>query len=144
MMRTFLAASLAIALAGCMSVPVEPAPTTSAPADSYALTAIGFPSTGTVNQNVTFQLEIKGGPMRTSDHIGGHYWNNQTTDPTAEFAQQAGACVHVPGVNSFPATFNVTCRFAAPGTYYVHGHLRYVDGETTRNFWTVVQPITIS
>lgn len=77
------------------------------------------------NENLVLPLSVHG-PSGSSNHIGAHYWTSQVPDPTAQFNQQAGACLHQAG--NYPAAFSVVCSWGTPGTYYVYGHLRENSG----------------
>ena len=126
-MRAFIALLL-LPLAGC----VDEA--------GYELTAEGVPSEVAVNETFEFHLEVTGGPERTSDHIGGHYWAASTADPDAEFANQAGACTHIEA--EVVGDHHIQCSFTEPGTFYLRGHVRYED-EGTHNLWTDEHAVTV-
>jgi hypothetical protein len=127
------APALLLLLAGCT--------TTEHDHDGYALTTTGIPDSAVVDQAFTFRLDIAG-PEHTSDHIGAHYWNGTTDDPTRDLAQ-AKACAHVSGGGEVPGAFDVTCSFEAPGTYQVFGHLRITEGEDVEHFWAEPRNVTV-
>lgn len=95
-------------------------------------------TTAEVDQEFTFDLHIEGESEVTSDHIGAHYWNEPTDDPTADFANQAGACQHHNG--DVPGVFTVTCTWSDPGIYHVYGHLRLGE-QRPLDLWAA--PLTV-
>lgn len=127
-----LTAALAVALAGCTQTPTDDEPADDEPADLQP-TATGLPDVVPVGQPFTFPLQVAGDTAQ-SDHIGAHYWTAPPQDPTAEFDQQAGGCVHTTG--SLPDTFDVTCTLDEAGTYTLHGHVRLGSGDNTQDEWT--------
>jgi hypothetical protein len=135
MSRFLVLALAAAALAGCTM-------NEQTGVDRYTLMASGIPTNVAMGENFTFQLTIAGPVQRQSDHISAHFWSFDTMDPTANFAQQAGACVHVPGGGPMPGEYSVVCKFTAAGMYYVHGHARYSENDELVNWWTSSLPVT--
>ncbi len=102
------------------------------------LSATDMPAFAAVGEPVTFTMTGTGD--LTSGHVGGHFWDASTEDPTADFSE-AGGCAHVPGATTFPAEVTVTCTFEEPGMVYVRGHVRTDD--STTNFWTEEHAIDV-
>jgi hypothetical protein len=119
-----------ILLAGCTGV----TPTETLGPGTYNLTVTATDDAPSAGQAWNFTLLIEGGIEASSDHIGGHFWDFATDDPTGDFSL-AGGCAHVPGGGTLPNTFQITCTFDEAGTYYLHGHVR-ITGEETFNYWS--------
>jgi hypothetical protein len=128
-MRTAIVALslVTLLLAGCASQHEE---------ESFTLTVNDLPARTMAGGTISMMLNIQGSPEVTSDHIGAHYWNFTTTDPTADFTAQAGACKHVEGSATAPGAFPVSCTFEKPGVYYVHGHMRTTHDGQIVNWWS--------
>lgn len=120
---------LVAAFAGCLdSVDLDE--------DAYELHASGVPARALAGSPFIFQLEADGDVEGASQHIGGHYWAQSTTDPDADFAAQAGACEHLSGARDLPGAFEITCTVSSPGTVYLRGHVRVETDGQTYNYWS--------
>ena len=109
---------------------------------TYTLTyPNALPPDAVVNDPVSFTLQIDG-EQGMSSHIGAHHWSYDVMDPSAEFTAQSGACGHAGG--GVPGLFTVTCQWMAPGTYYVHGHLRIQVGEDLKDYWGPVMRVDVA
>jgi hypothetical protein len=139
---------LAASLAGCSGdgdddpagddSSATPAPT----ASSYTVTLEGFPVAPIpANTTFTFIDRISGDVVRMSDHIGAHFGQNSTTDPST--TAYPNACAHTHG--DLPGTYEVTCTApAAPGAYFLRGHARIMQDNLTVNWWSNEQPFTVA
>lgn len=115
---------------------------------NYTLTLAGFPTTPQVsNQSFTFTLNLTGTENVTSDHVGAHVFNASTPNPTvsAQVAPAVGVCTHGSGFTAGNHTVSCTIvhNGAAPGTYYVRGHLRITEGGVQTNFWSAEHTVTV-
>ncbi len=132
-----------VLLAGCTT---EPSPA-EAPIPVLSLASRGLPAQIELGDSATFNLVVTGDRTTTSDHIGGHYWDDSTDEPTADFAAALGACQHVAGSNTVPGQFTIVCTPTQEGWHYVRGHVRLTIGDDTLDYWTAehvvfVQPAT--
>jgi len=128
---------LLVVFAGCTSPgPADDNGDSEPPtSDSYRLTAEDMPSLVSAGENFTYTLIIEGEPEWTSDHIGGHFGNTSTDQPST--AVYTGACFHAPTLREVPDTFEITCRINEPGTWYLRGHMRIaLDDGQVLNWWT--------
>lgn len=100
--------------------------------EPYTLTVTPSAASG---DEASFNLNVTG-PDGKTNHVGGHVWSQQQSDPTAAIGDSV-ACAHVPGDSALPLVADVTCDLSAQddGTYYVYGHLRVVVGGVTYDFW---------
>ncbi len=121
----------AVALSGCTDEPGVD----EAEIPVLSLFARELPSHIQLGDSITFKLVIKG-DTATSSHVGGHYWADATSDPTGDFALQAGACQHVAGSADLPGTFTVICTPMEQGWHYVRGHVRLTIGGEELNYWS--------
>lgn len=128
---------LMAALAGCLDSAQD------LDEQTYDLQAAGIPSHAAVGQPFTFQMQAEGELSAESDHVGGHYWAQSTSDPDADFAQQAGGCQHLSGASDLPGTFQITCTIQSSGTMHLRGHVRIETDGRTINYWTPEQAIEV-
>jgi ABC-type amino acid transport substrate-binding protein len=98
---------------------------------AYALTTTGVPAQVDPAKNFTFTLRIEGKDQKASPHIGAHYGTRTSTSPSTSVYNKV--CQHTAG--NAPGTYNVTCRIDAPGTYYLRGHLQFMEGGQPVNYW---------
>lgn len=113
-------------------------------ARAFTLNLTGAPSTPPLgNSSFTLTLAINGTENVTSDHIGAHWFNTTTADPTV--ATSAGACTHVtgPSVNTHAIECKIPNTGAAPRAVQVYGHLRIVEGGITLDWWSGPVEVTI-
>lgn len=90
-----------------------------------------------LEDGVSFTVNITGDLEGTSTHIGGHYWDAPTNNPTV--AGSVGGCVHVAGGGTVPGSFQVTCSRTDSSSWQYRGHLRVeVDGQQW-NYWSEEQ-----
>lgn len=102
---------------------------------NHTLNLTGVPTLARVGQNVTMNLSMTG-PTGISSHFGAHYGRNSSDAPSTTVYESG--CTHQGTPTPVPTTYTVTCAFAAPGTYYLRGHLRLDEGipPATSNYWT--------
>lgn len=146
-MRAFLAVLLAGLLAGCSSPPSEDDGDGSGAEQAldsatYAITLAGVPTLPVAQgQPFHFNSTVSGGPTHTSDHIGAHFGNASTTEPST--AAYNVSCVHQQG--DLPGKYEVTCTAPAKaGVYYLRGHARITEGETVVNWWSAETSFTVA
>jgi hypothetical protein len=135
-----VAAMLALWTAGCTDPP-EDEEHEELGADSFHIEVQGFPS-APVLANTTFNFTdvITGGPEHVSDHIGAHFGPNSTTSPST--TAYPSICAHTGG--SLPGSFQVTCTAPSmPGTYYLRGHARIIEGNVTNQWWSDEQTLIV-
>lgn len=115
-----------------------PTPTGEPPLDSstYALSVAGMPGQAKPGAKFNFTLFVNGSVTRASTHIGGHFANNDTTNPPAAGRKD---CEHTSG--SLPGTFLVNCTINDAGTWYVWGHAQVNDSGELRNWWPATPAI---
>ena len=106
------------------------------PVGNYTLTTVGMPTLPVApGDSFNFTLTIAGESTDHSDHIGGHFGMNSTDDDVV-VGDFAYGCQHQSG--EVPGEFTVTCPVpddAAPGTYYLRGHLRITAAGVNHEFW---------
>lgn len=110
----------------------------------YNVTISGVPTSATASRsNFSVTVAIAGKDNATSDHIGVHYWNATTTEPSVSNAE--GACEHVAGgaVNTYTVVCSITNTGVGPQQYYLRGHLRLAEGGTVLSWWSAETPVTI-
>ena len=105
--------------------------TTPLDSSTFALAAVGAPAQVRIGGAANFTLFVNGSANVTSDHVGAHFANNDSTNPPAAGRSD---CNHVGG--ALPGTYNVTCAMAQAGAWYVWGHARVNDSGTERSWWT--------
>ena len=142
-MRAFMVVLLAGLLAGCTSPKDDDATGTENALDSatYSITVSDMPTAVLANATFRFNSTISGGPVHASDHIGGHFGNKTTTEPST--ATYDMACAHTGG--DLPGKYQVSCT--APkmsGVYYLRGHARITQGETVVNWWSTETTFTVA
>lgn len=95
------------------------------------------------NTNFTFLLSINGTENATSDHIGAHFFNATTGEPS--LATAAGGCAHTtgPAVNSFQISCSVPNTGTTPRNVYVRGHLLLTEGGVTLDWWSAPVEVVI-
>lgn len=118
--------------------PVTPTPdvneTPTLGADSYTLETVGIPAQIEQGKAFNYTLHVNGTLQSMSNHVGAHFRN--TREGTVDAANMTGACPHPSGNWTLGGTFNLTCTFDAPGTYYVYGHARVSEANETFNYWS--------
>lgn len=114
-------------------------PTTLPPLDSstYQLAVAGMPTQAKPGARFNFTLFANGSVTRASDHIGGHFAGNDTTNPPVPPGR--GDCEHQAG--DLPGQFVVDCTLGTVGTWYVWGHARINDSGELRNWWPATPAI---
>lgn len=113
----------------------SPAPTTPTPgpavdSNSFTLQTTGAPTQVKTGAGITFTLYANGTANATSDHIGAHYADNDTTTPTTPGRKD---CEHTNG--TLPGSWSVGCTFAEAGTWHVYGHAQAQGAVDRVNFW---------
>jgi hypothetical protein len=145
-MRAFMVVLLAGLLAGCSSPTDgeddgETGTEHALDSATYGITVSDLPTVVLANSTFRFNSTISGGPVHASDHIGGHFGNKSTTEPSP--AVYTVACAHVAG--DLPGKYTVTCTApTTTGVYYLRGHARITEGETVVNWWSTEQTFTIA
>lgn len=97
---------------------------------SYTLATSGIPAQVLLGQRFNFTLYANGTREATSDHVGAHFADNTTTPISAATSQ---ACEHASG--ALPGNFNVSCTISQVGTWYLYGHARGNESNTTYDWW---------
>lgn len=114
----------------------SPTPTPALDSSTYSLSTTGVPGQALPGEAFNFTLYANGSVNATSDHIGAHFSNNDTTNPPGA---GRGDCAHQSG--DLPGTFVVDCTLASEGTWYVWGHARINDSGEIRNWWTAAPSV---
>ncbi len=145
----------ATAFAGCADnsgdEPTDTTPTTTTPmtptdetpeemAPHYTLNATGFPKNVTAGMAWNFTLTVDGAPMAATTHLGAHYGPVTVVEPSLDLYNNA--CDHHTNT-TVPNTVLVTCNMTEAGDVYLRGHLRMLEGETTKNYWSAEKMITV-
>lgn len=112
------------------ATPPATPPTTAPPALDFTLAVAGAATQAKPNQTTSFTLHVNGTATTTTEHVGAHYANNATASPPGAGRSD---CPHQGGV--LPGSFNVSCTFAATGTWHVFGHAQANDGATVVDWW---------
>lgn len=104
---------------------------------NYTLNLTGAPGTPLAsNQSFTLNMNVTGKDNATSDHIGAHWFNATTNNPTP--ASSAGNCALKTG--SVIDVHAVKCAIpntgTGPKTFFVYGHVRIVEGGVTLDWWS--------
>lgn len=132
--------ALALLAAGCAGPDDDPAPPPQD--DSYRLAVANVPATPVApNSTFTFDLAVDGDEQRTSDHIGAHFGNSTTTQPSTTV--YASTCQHQGG--ALPGHYQVTCTApATPGIYFLRGHARIIQDNATTQWWSAEATFTVA
>ena len=142
-MRTVLVVLLAGLLAGCSSPKDDDDTGAENALDSatYSITVSDMPAIVLANATFRFNSTISGGPVHASDHIGAHFGNKTTTEPST--ATYDVSCAHTGG--DLPGKYQVTCTAPAKtGVHYLRGHARITQGETVVNWWSPETTFTVA
>ncbi len=108
--------------------------------DTYTLTVHEAPATATADETFTFNMTVEGDVEHATDHLGAHYGNQSTDEPSTDVYDKA--CNHQ--ATTVPGEFEVTCTISEPGTYYYRGHMRIqADGETY-NWWSAEHTLVVA
>ena len=139
-----LTTTLVLLLAGCSDTKDDDTGGEDHPLDSatYAIALSDVPALPVIaGQPFHFNSTITGDETHASDHIGAHFGNKTTTEPST--AVYNVTCAHQAG--NLPGKYQVTCTAPMqPGVYYLRGHARITEGATVVNWWSPETTITVA
>ena len=100
------------------------------------------PSTALAGTPFSFNVTIEWGSVlgASSDHMGAHHW---TTSQSGPKVAGAGSCSHVSDNRNLPQDLTTSCTGAQPGTLYVRGHARIMNGGTLQDYWAPEVPVVL-
>ena len=142
-MRTPALLATLLLLAGCSDPPADDDHADHPlDADTYAITLADLPVLPVpAGTGFTFNSTITGDVQHASDHIGAHFGNRTTTEPSTAVYNMT--CAHTGG--TLPGRFQVTCTAPAqPGVHYLRGHARIIDGTVTHHWWSDEATFTVA